>query len=128
MLEGIMTMIIGVLSWVLMPAGPCQTKSWFRGKSGWFSDREELILVNRLLRDDPSKGVMNNRQAVGPKLLWKALKDWEMWPLYLIGLVAYLSPGPPRNYLSYILKQMGFSAFNVLPSQSLSTLGLESKR
>lgn len=46
-----------------MPAGPCQTKSWFRGKNGWFSEREEYIMVNRLLRDDPSKGDMNNRYA-----------------------------------------------------------------
>jgi hypothetical protein len=44
-----------------MPPGPCQTKSWFRGKDGWFSEREEYIMVNRLLRDDPSKGDMNNR-------------------------------------------------------------------
>lgn len=38
-------------------------------------DREEYILVNRLLRDDPSSGDMNNRQAVRPKLLWMLLKD-----------------------------------------------------
>ena len=44
-----------------MPPGPCQTPNWFRGKDGWFTEREELILVNRLLRDDPSKGDMNNR-------------------------------------------------------------------
>lgn len=63
LLEGLVTAIIGVLSWGLMPPGPCQTKSWFRGKDGWFSEREELILVNRLLRDDPSKGDMNNRSV-----------------------------------------------------------------
>jgi hypothetical protein len=61
LLEGLVTVIIGVLSWGLMPPGPCQTRSWFRGKNGWFSEREEYILVNRLLRDDPSKGDMNNR-------------------------------------------------------------------
>lgn len=44
-----------------MPAGPCQSRSWFRGKDGWFTEHEELIMVNRLLRDDPSKGDMNNR-------------------------------------------------------------------
>lgn len=63
LIEGLVTAIIGVLSWGLMPPGPCQTKSWFRGKDGWFSEREELILVNRLLRDDPSKGDMNNRSV-----------------------------------------------------------------
>lgn len=113
LLEGIVTLIIGFLSWGLMPPGPCQTKNWLRGKNGWFSEREECILVNRLLRDDPSKGDMNNRQAVGPKLLWKTIRDWEMWPLYIIGLLAYIPANPPQNYLSYILRQTGFSTFNV---------------
>lgn len=63
LLEAIGTFIIGLFSWVLMPPGPCQTKSWFRGKNGWFNEREEYIMVNRLLRDDPSKGDMNNRYA-----------------------------------------------------------------
>lgn len=35
-------------------------------------------MVNRLLRDDPSKGDMNNRQAVTLALLWKVLQEWEM--------------------------------------------------
>ena len=68
-------------------------------------------MVNRLLRDDPSKGDMNNRQAVGPKLLWKAIQDWEQWPLYIVGLTTYIPPSPPQNYLSLILRQLGFSVF-----------------
>lgn len=128
LLEGIVTLIIGVLSWGLMPPGPCQTKNWFRGKDGWFTDHEELILVNRLLRDDPSKGDMNNRQAVGLSLLWGAVKDWEQWPLYLIGLTAYIPPSPQANYISYILRQLGFSVFQanmlVMPSQFLFAVNL----
>lgn len=61
LLEAIVTFIVGVFSWFLMPPGPCQTKGLLRGKDGWFNEREELIMVNRLLRDDPSKGDMNNR-------------------------------------------------------------------
>lgn len=70
--------MVGIFSWVLMPPGPCQTRHWFRGKNGWFTEREESIMVNRLLRDDPSKGDMNNRQAVTLALLWKVLQEWEM--------------------------------------------------
>lgn len=61
-------------------------------------------------------------------LLWKACKDWEQWPLYLIGLVAYISANPPANYLSYILRQLGFSTFQanllVIPSQFLFAMNL----
>lgn len=55
-LEGIFTGLIGVTTYFYLPPSPTQTKSWFRGKQGWFTEREEKILVNRILRDDPSKG------------------------------------------------------------------------
>lgn len=54
-LEGALTAMIGVASWLYMPPSPTQTASWFRGKNGWFSEREEIIMVNRILRDDPAK-------------------------------------------------------------------------
>ncbi|KAI1417752.1 MFS general substrate transporter [Hypoxylon sp. FL1857] len=128
LIEGLLTTLIGIFSWGLMPPGPTQTRHWFRGKNGWFSEHEEFILVNRLLRDDPSKGDMNNRQAVGPMLLLKAVKDWEMWPLYIVGLTMYIPPAPPANYLSYILRQIGFSVFEAnllaIPSQFLFAVNL----
>ncbi|KAF5680564.1 permease [Fusarium heterosporum] len=128
LLEAIGTFIIGLFSWVLMPPGPCQTKSWFRGKNGWFSEREEYIMVNRLLRDDPSKGDMNNREAVNLSKLWKAIKDWEQWPLYIIGLMVYIPPAPFNTYLSFILRQIGFSVFEAnllaIPSQFLYAVNL----
>lgn len=68
------------------------------------------------------------RQAVGPSLLWKAIKDWEQWPLYLVGLTTYIPPSPPNTYISYILRQLGFSTFNanllVMPSQLLFAINL----
>jgi sugar phosphate permease len=54
-LEGGVTAIIGILSWFYLPPSPCQTASRFRGKDGWFTEREEKIMVNRILRDDPNK-------------------------------------------------------------------------
>jgi hypothetical protein len=128
LIEGTITFFIGVLSYGLMPPGATQTKHWFRGKDGWFNDHEETILVNRILRDDPSKGDMNNREAVSISQLWKAICDWEQWLLYLIGIIAYIPPSPPSNYLSYILRQLGFSVFEAnllaIPSQFLFAVQL----
>ncbi|KAL1901221.1 hypothetical protein Cpir12675_000587 [Ceratocystis pirilliformis] len=128
LIDAALTIVIGLLSIGLMPAGPCQTSGWLRGAKGWFTEREEYIMVNRLLRDDPSKGDMNNRQGVGLALLWKVLKDWEMWPLYLIGLTSYIPPSPPNTYLSYILRQLGFNTFKAnllaIPSQFLFAIQL----
>jgi hypothetical protein len=63
-LEGMLTGLIGIFSYFYLPPSPTQTASAFRGKDGWFTEREEKIMVNRILRDDPGKGTMHNRQAL----------------------------------------------------------------
>lgn len=60
-LEGTLTGLIGIFAFFYMPPSPTQTASHFRGKDGWFSERQEKILVNRILRDDPSKGNLFSR-------------------------------------------------------------------
>jgi hypothetical protein len=70
MSRGLLTLVIGLATFFKMPPcvhslidfknpdtpfrSPTQTKSWFRPK-GWFTEREEVIAVSRILRDDPTK-------------------------------------------------------------------------
>jgi hypothetical protein len=68
-----------------MAPAPTRSKRWFR-KNGWFTEREEYILCNRAIRDDPSKGDMTNREPITLPLLWKSLCDYDMWPIYVYGL------------------------------------------
>ncbi|KAI0003513.1 MFS general substrate transporter [Xylariaceae sp. FL0662B] len=107
----LITLVVGLFSFVLMPAGPCQTASWFRGKNGWFTPREETIIVNRVLREDPSKSDMHNRQPITPRLLWKCLKDYDLWPLYILGLTFQIPATPEQQYLTLALRQMNFDTF-----------------
>jgi hypothetical protein len=44
-------------------------------------------MVNRVLRDDPSKSDMHNREGLTIRMIWNALKDWKLWPIYSVGLV-----------------------------------------
>ncbi len=128
-LEGLLTGLIGVISYFYLPPSPTQTASYFRGKNGWFNEREEKIskcyqnlyhplffsywitVVNRILRDDPSKGDMHNRQALSPKMLWETLQDFHMWPIYLIGLTWLIPTNPMTSYLTLQLRSLGFGTF-----------------
>ena len=110
LIEGLLTLCVGVWSIFQMAPSITQTKAPWRPK-GWFNEREEKILTNRLLRDDPSKGDMHNRQAVNLKLLWKALCDYDLWPLYIVGLSFSIPPGPPKYYIALSLKALGFDTF-----------------
>ncbi|KAI1857493.1 hypothetical protein JX265_011228 [Neoarthrinium moseri] len=110
LVEGCITLTVGVMSFFRMPASAVQTRTWFR-PAGWFTEREEAIVVNRVLRDDPSKGDMHNRQALTPRRLWEALTDFDLWPLYIVGLVAYVPQSPPKTYVTLILRGLGFGTF-----------------
>ncbi|CAA9960117.1 hypothetical protein CFE70_003560 [Pyrenophora teres f. teres 0-1] len=114
-LEGMLTGLIGIASWFYLPPSPTQTasKTWnpFRGKSGWFNEREEKIMVNRILRDDPSKGDMHNRQGLSFRMLWECAKDYHMWPIYLLGLSWMIPSTPSTAYLTLQLRSLGFGTF-----------------
>ncbi|KAL2123454.1 hypothetical protein VTJ04DRAFT_3909 [Mycothermus thermophilus] len=108
--EGFLTLTIGLASFVNMPPSIVQTKTRFYPR-GWFTDREAAIAVNRVLRDDPSKGDMHNREAITPRRLWDALREVDLWPMYAIGLVAFIPQGPVNAYLTLTLRGLGFDPF-----------------
>lgn len=75
LIERIFTLVIGISAYFLMVPSVVQTKKpW--SKKGWFTEREEKIIVNKILRDDPTKGDMNNRQGMSLKMLWQGITDY----------------------------------------------------
>lgn len=127
LIEGAITVCVGVGSFFMMPPGPTQTKAWFRPK-GWFTEREEVIMVNRVLRDDPGKSSMHNREGLTLRMIVDALGDWRLWPLYLLGLVHMIPVGPPQLYLTLSLRHLGFDTIQsnllTIPSIIIGLLAL----
>nr|OQO26663.1 hypothetical protein B0A51_04140 [Rachicladosporium sp. CCFEE 5018] len=127
LIEGIITFSIGIAAFFSMPASAVATKTRFR-PNGWFTDREVKIVVNRVLRDDPTKGDMHNRQAITPKRLYQALADYDMWPIYALGLICFIPISTPATYLTLSLRQLGFSTFEtnllVIPSTAVAICNL----
>lgn len=62
LIEGGFTLLIGLLSFVLMPPGPTQTKAWYRPK-GWFTER--CVLFPRI-----HTSLSSLFASAGKKLLW----------------------------------------------------------
>lgn len=115
-IEGSFTALIGILTWLYLPASPTQTarhgiKGLLRPKKGWFNEREETIMVTRILRDDPGKATMHNRQGITWSLFREAITDYDLWPLYLIGLSWTIPSTPPQAYITLTCKALGFDTF-----------------
>lgn len=50
---------------------------------------------------------MHNRQALTPRLLWKSFKDFDLWPLYIVGLMFGIPAYPISNYLQLSYSKSG---------------------
>ncbi|KAH8812635.1 major facilitator superfamily domain-containing protein [Xylogone sp. PMI_703] len=126
LIEGFITLVAGLFAFVLMPSSPTSTASWFRGKDGWFTKREEKIMVNRIIREDPSKSSMHNREPLTFALLWKSMKDFDLWPIYILGLTFQTPMSTPSAYLTLSLRGLGFDTFKtnllVIPSKVLHVI------
>jgi hypothetical protein len=68
-------------------------------------------MVNRILRDDPSKGDMHNRQGLSLRMLWECFSDYHMWPIYMIGVTWTIPTQPMSAYLTLQLRSLGFTTF-----------------
>lgn len=108
LLEGLLTFTIGLISFFYLPLSPTSTKSAICRKS-WYTEREEIIMPNRILRDDPAKGITALKEPATFQDIKNAWSDKSMWGLYFIGLVAYIPATPVQAYLTLTIRRLGFT-------------------
>lgn len=84
---GMQTIILGLISYIWLPSSPVGTKTLLWQKP-WYTPREETITVNRILRDDPAKGLTALKEPATFQDIKEAWSDKSMWGLYFVGLVA----------------------------------------
>ncbi|KAF6825755.1 MFS transporter [Colletotrichum musicola] len=111
LLEGLLTCVLAALAFIWLPESPTSTKTILWRKP-WYTEREEVIMTNRILRDDPAKGLTALKEPATFKDIKNAWTDPSLWGLYLIGLVAYIPATPVQAYLTLTLRRIGFTTFN----------------
>ncbi|CDK27788.1 unnamed protein product [Kuraishia capsulata CBS 1993] len=111
--DGLITLAIGITSFFFMVPGPTQTKTRWN-KKGVFTEREEKIITNRLLRDDPSKSDMHNREGISFKQFLKTLSDFDLWPVLIMSFVFEIPQNPIKAYLNINLKKLKFSRNTII--------------
>lgn len=52
---------------------------------------------------------MHNRQPLTVKMIFKCLADYDLYPMYLIGIMFGLGGYPIKNYLQLSFKALGFT-------------------
>ena len=79
--QGLLTFLIGFLSILYLPQSVVHTKSLLCPRQ-WYTEREESIMINRLLRDDPAKGLTALKEPATWSDVKAAWGDNSMWGTY----------------------------------------------
>jgi hypothetical protein len=107
LIDGILTQIVGFIAFFYLPANALKTAGSIRGKHGWFTEREQKIAINRIIRDDLTKKEQHQPVTWADAKL--ALIDTKLWTHLIITFVGMMSATPITNYLPTIIKTAGFS-------------------
>ncbi|KAG2165810.1 hypothetical protein JADG_005549 [Aureobasidium aubasidani] len=125
LINGLVVFVIGIISVLYLPAGPTRTQSALYRKP-WFSEREKVIVINRLLRDDVSKGKTSTKEKTSLRDIWNTLKDPALIGFWFLALIIYMGKSPVSQYLVLNLRQLGFTRFEstvlTIPSDFLRTV------
>lgn len=87
-LEGLFTIVVAGFAAGWLPRHPTHTTSTLWWRRSWFTELEEKIVVNRVLRDDPAKGLLKSQIRITFQDIKESFRDPSFWLVFLIGIVA----------------------------------------
>ncbi|GAW10062.1 MFS general substrate transporter [Lentinula edodes] len=109
LVDGIITVVVAILTWFYLPRNTTLTKGGIRGWKPWFDERQVRITVTRIVRDDPSKRLYEQR------VHWADVKDTAtdlgLWGHLIITAVGLTPTNPLNVYLPSVIKTFDFSVF-----------------
>ncbi|KAH8114965.1 MFS general substrate transporter [Phellopilus nigrolimitatus] len=109
LVDGIITIVIAVLTWFYLPLNASRTKGGLRGLKPWFDERQVRIAVTRVVRDDPAKKIYEST------VTWADVKDsvtdLGLWGHLIITAIGLTPTTPLATYLPTVIKSFNFNVF-----------------
>ncbi|KAJ3113621.1 hypothetical protein HDU96_003152 [Phlyctochytrium bullatum] len=108
LIEGLSTVVAGVIIFFYLPAGPKHTSGGIRF-GPWLDERQERIAVARVYRDDPSKGLGQGEHVTFADIV-DAVTDWRLWLHLTAGFFSTVPGTPVGGYLPIVISGLGFDS------------------
>ncbi|SPO03687.1 related to permease of the major facilitator superfamily [Cephalotrichum gorgonifer] len=122
MLEGLFTILVGLLLLFVLPGSPDTPKPLLSPGVVRFSDDEQEILRRRLEIDDAEKRRGAQGLRIPLKVVWKTISHYQRWPHYVSTFAVFSTWSPLTTYTPTIIMTLGFdrTAANALSAVGAS--------
>lgn len=119
MIEGSLTCFLGVVMYFYLPHSTA-TPKLFLGKSyTFFTPREASILITRVIKDDPTKGLRCGKPVL-PAHILETFLDWRLNGHSVAAFLSMVMISPMNTYAPSIIKSLGFTS---LQANGLNSVG-----
>lgn len=115
-IEGLITIVAGIAFFTLFPGAPSNPVSLIGVRL--FTDRETMILRERVLLDDPRKAL--SKKSIAGRDILRVLADPKLWPHLLLTAVALAPSTALWSYAPSIVTSFGYGR---LASNALTSIG-----
>ncbi|KAM0343595.1 hypothetical protein ACHAPU_008346 [Fusarium lateritium] len=115
-IEGLFTILVGTLFFILFPDSPFNPVSVF--KYGIFTEREKHILTRRILVDDPTK--IHAKPNVTKEEFKNVMTNWRLIPHILLTVSALAPATTMGSYSPTLVRSFGYGR---LESNALVSIG-----
>ena len=120
LLEGIVTMIVGLLLLLLLPGSPDEPRPLLTDGIVTFSKQDQYILQERLARDDAEKRAGAQGMIIPWKLVRQTVLHYKRWPTLLSTFFVFATWSPLTTYTPSIYVDLGFDR---ITANALATVG-----
>lgn len=96
-------MLVAVLMILLLPGSPEVTSPLFWRGMVTITDKEGVLLQNRIAADSPSQEYKAQHIVITPRKVWKTVSHWRRWPHFLATSFVFSTWSPLTTYTPTII-------------------------